>query len=140
VWAGVQSFPISRAGIVVFLYRLRPSFKVNIRRNSMLAALLFAVLVTAFTLGLSAQSPGKSGRRVLVTVKPEYPQTLRAAQIGGLVRLSATVLPNGTVTKVEIRGGNPILAECAVAAVMKWKYAPGPSETSEEISLSFSPH
>lgn len=77
---------------------------------------------------------------MIVTVKPEYPEYLRRNQIGGLVRLSATVLPNGTVSKVEIRGGNPILAESASAAVMKWKYAPAASETSEEISLSFSPH
>jgi TonB family protein len=84
----------------------------------------------------------KSGpaRRVLVTVKPQYPALLKYQQIGGLVRLVATVLPDGTVKQVEVRGGNPILAESATAAVMKWKYAPGPSETHEEVSLSFSPH
>lgn len=87
-----------------------------------------------------AQKPQKTGRAVITTVKPEYPVTLQHAQIGGLVRLSATVLPDGTVSKVQIRGGNPILAESAVAAVMKWKYAPGPVETSEEVSLSFTPH
>ncbi len=62
------------------------------------------------------------------------------AQIGGLVRLSATVQPNGTVTQVEVRGGNPILAESAQAAVMKWKFAAGPNQTTEEVTLSFSPH
>ena len=82
----------------------------------------------------------KSSRKIIVTVKPEYPATLQHAQIGGLVRLSATVLPNGTVSKVQIRGGNPILAESAAAAVMKWKYAPGPAETSEEVSVNFTPH
>jgi len=104
------------------------------------AVLTLALLVTT----LVAASPGQSGtkghRKLVVTVKPEYPIALRSAQIGGLVRLSATVLANGTVSKVEVRGGNPVLAECASAAVMKWKYAPASSETSEEISLSFNPH
>ena len=89
---------------------------------------------------LLAQKAQKSARPVITTVKPDYPAALQHAQIGGLVRLSATVLPNGTVSKVQIRGGNPILADCASAAVMKWKYAPAPAETNEEISLSFSPH
>jgi TonB family protein len=87
----------------------------------------------------SAQAE-KAGRKVLISVKPDYPALLKHQQIGGLVRLVATVLPDGAVKRVEVRGGNPILAESASAAVMKWKYAPSASETNEEISLSFSPH
>jgi len=106
-----------------------------------LTGALLLVATSAWAPGLAAQTTAeKSSRKVIVTVRPEYPAALQHAQIGGLVRLSATVLPNGTVAKVQIRGGNPILAEAAVAAVRKWKYAPAPTETSEEISLSFSPH
>jgi TonB family protein len=108
--------------------------------NRLFLALALLLVVTLAWSPLLAQKAQKTGRTVIVTVKPEYPETLQRAQIGGLVRLSATVLPNGAVSKVQIRGGNPILAESAVAAVMKWKYAPGPAETSEEVSLSFSPH
>ncbi|HKI27004.1 MAG TPA: TonB family protein [Candidatus Sulfotelmatobacter sp.] len=101
-----------------------------------------AVVTVALLAGLVIPSVAQrsAGRKVLVTVKPEYPETLKFAQIGGLVRLSATVQPNGTVSQVEVRGGNPILAEKAQAAVMKWKYAPAANQTVEEISLSFSPH
>jgi TonB family protein len=106
--------------------------------------ILFFALVLVLALGgrgiLLAQKAQKSTRPVITTVKPDYPAALQHAQIGGLVRLSATVLANGTVSKVQIRGGNPILADCASAAVMKWKYAPAATETVEEISLSFSPH
>ena len=111
-------------------------------RGARLRAIVVFVVVLASLLSvpLTAQKANGTGRKVLVTVKPEYPETLKFAQIGGLVRLSATVLPSGTVSQVEIRGGNPILAEKAQAAVMKWKYAPGPNQTVEEISLSFSPH
>jgi TonB family protein len=112
-----------------------------IRTISAFAIALFAVaLLSGTTVPSFAQNSGKSARKVVVSVKPEYPETLKFAQIGGLVRLSATVQANGTVSQVEVRGGNPILAEKAQAAVMKWKYAPGPTQTVEEISVSFSPH
>ena len=101
---------------------------------------LLVVATIASTPNARAQSPEKSSRKILQTVKPEYPAALQHAQIGGLVRLTASVLANGTVSKVQIRGGNPVLAECAATAVMKWKYAPAEKETVEEVSVSFSPH
>jgi TonB family protein len=105
------------------------------------AILPLALCLTAvFTPVSLAQKAEKSERKVIVTSKPDYPAILRRAQVGGLVRLKATVLPSGTVSNVEILGGNPILAENAVAAVKKWKYAPGPAQTVEDVSLSFSPN
>ena len=100
------------------------------------AILLFAGV--GFSAHLTAQE--EAHRKVLVRVAPEYPEMLRAAQIGGQVRLAATVGPNGNVTQTEVRGGNPILAEKAQKAVMKWKYAPAATQTVEEVTLSFSPH
>jgi TonB family protein len=82
----------------------------------------------------------KASRKTLVTVKPEYSELLKHAQIGGLVRLKATVDAEGKVTSVNILGGNPILAESAATAVMKWKYAPAAGQTVEDVSLSFTPH
>jgi TonB family protein len=89
---------------------------------------------------LLAQRAPKSDRKVLVSVKPEYSELLKHAQIGGLVRLKVTVSADGKVSNVDIVGGNPILAESASAAVMKWKFIPAPSQTLEDISISFSPH
>jgi len=87
-----------------------------------------------------AQKVTKSERKVLVSVKPDYSELLRHAQIGGLVRLRVTVSADGKVNQVEVLGGNPILSESASAAVMKWKYAPAPGQTVEEVSISFTPH
>jgi len=87
-----------------------------------------------------AQKAPKSERKVVVFTKPDYPDILRHAQVGGVVRLRATVLANGNVTNVEVLGGNPILAENAAATVKKWKYAPAATQTIEDVSLSFSPH
>lgn len=103
-----------------------------------LCAFLFLWIAAGFSGSLRAQDLGH--RKIVARVNPEYPDTLRMAQIGGLVRLSVTVSPNGNVTQVEVRGGNPILAEKAQQAMMKWKFAPGPSQTVEDIRISFSPH
>lgn len=85
-----------------------------------------------------AQKTAKAGRKVILQVKTQYPEILKDLHVGGQVRLTATVLPNGTVASVKVRGGNPILAENAVKAVKNWKYAPAPSQTEEEVVLDFS--
>ncbi len=50
---------------------------------------------------------------MLTRVEPEYLETLQPLQIGGTVRLAVTISPRGTVEKVALLGGNPILAEAA---------------------------
>jgi len=85
---------------------------------------------------LSAQNK-KPSREVIHSEKPDYPVIVRSARIGGTVRLNAIVLANGTVTRVQVLGGNPILAETAAKAVMKWKYALAPTQTSEEVVVIF---
>jgi TonB family protein len=85
---------------------------------------------------LSAQEK-KPGREVIRAIKPYYPAIVKNARIEGTVRLNAIVLPNGTVSRVQIVGGNPILADSAVKAVMKWKYAAASTQTSEEVVVNF---
>jgi len=70
-------------------------------------------------------------------VEPEYPAVLKNGRFEGQVRLDATVLANGTVSKVEVKGGNPMLCQYAAEAVMRWKYLPGPSQTIEEVVFNF---
>lgn len=89
---------------------------------------------------LLAQDTGKPRRKVLVMTEPDYPYVLRNGHFEGQVRLAATVLPNGTVSKVECKGGNPMLAQYASQAVMRWKYAPGPAQTVEEAVFVFNPN
>jgi TonB family protein len=96
---------------------------------------------------LAPASPGvaqvervdKPHRRVVRTSEPDYPNIVKHAHIGGLVRLNVTVLASGDVAKVEIVGGNPIFAESATKAVLKWKYAPAASQTKEEVQINFTP-
>jgi len=84
-----------------------------------------------------AQSSAKSHRKKVLMVEPQYPAVLKNGHFQGQVRIEATVLANGNVSKVEVKGGNPMLSEFASQAVLKWKYAPGPAETIEEITFNF---
>jgi TonB family protein len=127
-------------GLTFHYYLLSEFKKSNPARLASAALLLALCLTTPFVPASLAQKAPKSERKAIVITKPDYPDILRRAQVGGVVRLRATVLPNGAVTSVEIIGGNPILAENAAAAVKKWKYAPGPTQTVEDVSLSFTPH
>lgn len=96
----------------------------------------------AASIGVSAQNPeptSKTKRKVLVSVQPQYPAVLREGRFEGQVRIAATVLANGSVSKVETLGGNPMLSQFAEAAVKNWKYAPGPAQTVEEVVFNFNP-
>jgi len=86
---------------------------------------------------LLAQRAEPGSRKVISQIKPAYPQTLKNLHIEGLVRLTVIVLPNGTVSDVAVRGGNPILVESAIKAVKSWKYAPASSQTEEPLVLNF---
>jgi TonB family protein len=114
--------------------------KSNPARLASVILMLALCLATAFVPASPAQKAPKSERKAIVITKPEYPDILRRAQVGGVVRLRATVLANGAVSNVEILGGNPILAENAAAAVKRWKYAPAAAQTTEDVSLTFNPH
>jgi len=117
------------------------------RRN--LTAIRSRIVRTIFALFLSltplailhsfGDNLDRPHRKVLVKVDPEYPEFLRSGRYEGYVVLEATVQPNGTVSNVEIKRGNPMLAQYATKAVQKWKYAPGPNQTVEEVSFHFKP-
>jgi periplasmic protein TonB len=79
---------------------------------------------------------------VTAKVSPEYPAIAKQLKIEGAVELEAIVAENGTVEKVTIVSGNPVLTRPAVEAVKKWKYAPFTSEgktvkAAVPVSLSF---
>ena len=96
-------------------------------------------LTASITPTLHAQKIEKVGRKLVRKVVPEYPWDLRRASIGGTVRLDVVVSPDGSVNNVLVVGGNPILAECAMKAVKKWKYTPADTETNVRVNVAFDP-
>ena len=107
-------------------------------RRTLSAPTLVALLILTFQPYSSlAQTASKVARKVVLRVDPDYPQFLKNGHFEGRVVVEATVLANGNVAKVEIKGGNPMFSEFASKAVLKWKYAPGPAQTVEEVNFIF---
>jgi len=107
--------------------------------------LIFVVLLLLLTAFKAASAQdhdtSRQAREVVRRVPPAYPDLARRLQISGVVKLRATIAPNGSVKFVEPVGGNPLLMKAAQEAVANWKYVPAPDETRELIELRFNaPH
>ena len=81
----------------------------------------------------------QSARKVINRVVPVYPATARIMKLSGTVRLEVLVLPNGTVKTVEVKGGNPLLAQSAQNAAREWKWAKADHESTEMLEFKFNP-
>ncbi|MGA2697431.1 MAG: energy transducer TonB [Terriglobales bacterium] len=78
-------------------------------------------------------------RKVRSRVAPTYPDIARRMSISGVVRMQVVVEPNGTLKDAKVMGGHPLLVNAAMDAVKKWKFEPGPSETTENVEFTFAP-
>jgi periplasmic protein TonB len=103
---------------------------------------LFLFLALAFLIGPSAavrgQQSNETSRKVLRKVEPQYPATAKKMNLGGTVRIVASIASDGNVKKVEAVGGSPLLIQAAVSAVSQWRFAPG-GESTETVELHFTP-
>lgn len=103
------------------------------------------VLYLAFILALSfhlahAQNTtvsSSSERKVSSRVPPVYPELAKKMHIHGVVKVEATVRPNGSVKSSRVLGGSPVLVDAAQDAVSKWKFEPAQSETTEIVQVGF---
>lgn len=100
---------------------------------------VFVALLALTASAAAAQDSDTSqhARKVVRMVNPVYPDLARRLQMSGVVKLRATVAPNGSVKATEVVGGHPILIKAAQDAVTNWKFAPAPDETQELIELNF---
>jgi TonB family protein len=74
--------------------------------------------------------------------KPAYPPLAKQARISGVVRLDVTIARDGTVSKVEVASGHPLLVPAALEAVRLWTYKPtlvngAPVEVITIVDVSF---
>lgn len=118
----------------------RPTLRL-LRGKRVLRGLLCAVILSGLVLlavPLHAQQ-GEASRKLLRRVEPRYPDDLKRHDIGGVVRLSIEISPQGAVHKISPIGGNPILVESAMTAVKQWKYAPADSTQTLEVKIDFIP-
>jgi periplasmic protein TonB len=82
-----------------------------------------------------------SGGKLIRKVDPIYPPSMAQGRQGEVV-LKATINRQGQVSKVNIVRGQPVLAQAAIAAVMRWRYEPFllngvPIEMENNIVINF---
>jgi TonB family protein len=114
--------------------------RLQMKAPSLCLLVCFAMLALSAVSLTPAQQVAKGDRKLVTRVEPDYPPMLKMRQIGGTVRLELTITAKGTVKTASILGGNPVLAESAIAAVKKWVYAPADAVTTEQVSIEFNPY
>lgn len=112
----------------------------SIARSTARALASLCLLLAFVAIAPRSHSQEKSERKIITRVQPKYPEYLREHEIGGSVRLTVVVTPNGNVKSVTPIGGNPILVDAAITAVKQWKYAPSETTDTLEVRLDFAPN
>jgi protein TonB len=102
---------------------------------------LFSVGVLAlfFLVSNNTSSAQAAARKVKNRVDPVYPELAKRNNIIGSARVELLVTPDGRVKDVKVLGGNPVLVQAVMAAVVKWKYEPAAEESSVVIKFDFNP-
>ena len=75
-------------------------------------------------------------------VRPVYPPLARQARIQGTVKLTAIIAKNGSIEKLEVVSGHPLLIPSALQAVKQWRYKPTllngqPVEVVTQVDVNF---
>jgi outer membrane biosynthesis protein TonB len=102
---------------------------------SILALLLFLLSSNGLLVGQAQNRRGSSApvkisaeeaaAHLLTTMKPAYPHVALVNAIQGPVVLQAVVGKDGSIEKLKIISGNPILAHAFAGTVQQtWKYKP----------------
>lgn len=76
-------------------------------------------------------------RKVRTKVAPEYPPLARQMNVTGKVKIETTIAADGHVINTRVIGGSPLLVNAALDAVKKWRFDPGPKDTTEVIEFEF---
>ncbi|MGA7235596.1 MAG: energy transducer TonB [Bryobacteraceae bacterium] len=112
----------------------------------MLSKRILVPLLAAFALsaqdGIKKVTLAEANAAITSKTAPEYPQMGRQLKIEGKVELEAVIAENGTVEKVNIVSGNPVLTKPAVEAVKHWKFTPfadagKPCKALAPLSINF---
>lgn len=86
----------------------------------------------------SAQDASEEGKRKVRTkVVPEYPALAKQMNVTGKVKIETTIAADGHVLATRVVGGSPLLVNAALDALKKWRFEPGPKDTTEVIEFEF---
>jgi len=109
-------------------------------RPQWIGSIFFVGLLALFALFPNYSSYSQTAaRKVKNRVEPVYPDLAKRNNISGSARVELLVSPDGKVKDVKVLGGNPVLVQAVMAAVVKWKYEPAAEESSVIIKFDFNP-
>lgn len=108
---------------VVEIARNRVMSELAIQKKILLGAFALGTLLVPVVFGAAAQDA--SNPVPLVRIAPTYPTDALAARREGFVELEFTITTNGATKDVVVVGSSaPEFEEPAVAALLRWRYAP----------------
>jgi TonB family protein len=99
--------------------------------------LMLTVTAVANVATAQETAPVTNARKVRTKTTPEYPLLARQLNVTGKVKLEITIAADGHVVSTRTIGGSPLLVGPAAEAVKKWRYEPGPKETTEIVEIAF---
>jgi TonB family protein len=116
------------------------NFRYSVSTFALVLSLAFPVVPAQTTQPAHPQesTAESNSRKVRTKAAPEYPALARQLNVSGKVKLEVTISPDGRVTSARTVGGSPLLVAPATEAVKKWRYEPGPKETTEIVEFNFS--
>jgi TonB family protein len=107
-------------------------------RPRRISSLLFLGLLALFSCIPNNSSIAQAtARKVKTRVEPVYPELAKKNNNSGSARVELLVAPDGRVKDVKVLGGNPVLVQAVMAAVVKWKYEPAAEESTVVIKFDF---
>ena len=88
-------------------------------------------------------SQGVSEGQLIKRVRPEYPTIAKSARIQGEVQLSAWIAKDGSIERLAVVRGHPMLVTAALDAVKQWRFRPfklngEPIEVETTVTVVFS--
>jgi len=80
--------------------------------------------------------------KLMKQVVPMYPQMARQMRISGVIHLLGIIAKDGTIQRLQVLTGHPLLSQAALDAVSQWVYRPTilngqPVEVEAPIDLIF---
>jgi len=101
-------------------------------------ALLFSGTAAMVRKASAQDASADAGKRKVRTrVAPEYPPLARQMNVTGKVKVETTIAADGHVVSTRVVGGSPLLVNAALDALKKWRFEPGPKDTTEVIEFEF---
>lgn len=87
-------------------------------------------------------SEGVQAARLIHKVAPVYPSIAKQAGVSGVVKIEAIIARDGTIRKLEVHSGHPLLIKPAMDAVKQWRYRPTilngePVEVLTQVEVRF---